>query len=113
MTQQARITPLLFAAILLIGVVAYLYLPKEAEQQQQNIPESPVVLFEVKQDQLEVTIEALGTAIANEAVMITAQTSDVVDNIQFEDGQRVKAGQILLTLNSREEKAKVNELQIN
>ncbi|WP_416305519.1 efflux RND transporter periplasmic adaptor subunit [Neptunicella sp. SCSIO 80796] len=113
MTQQVRITPLLIAAILLIGVVVYLYLPKEVEEQQQQRPESPVVLYEVKQDQLEITIEALGTAIANEAVMITAQTSDVVDNIQFDDGQLVKAGQILLTLNSREEKAKVNELQIN
>ncbi|WP_438864135.1 efflux RND transporter periplasmic adaptor subunit [Neptunicella sp.] len=113
MTQQVRVTPLLLAAALLIAVVIYLYLPKDVEEQKHQKQQSPVVLYTAKQLPLEIIIEALGTAIANEAVMITAQTSDVVDNIQFEDGQLVKAGQLLLTLNSREEKAKVNELQIN
>ncbi|MBC3764851.1 efflux RND transporter periplasmic adaptor subunit [Neptunicella marina] len=113
MTQRLRISPLVWAACALLAVVVYLYLPKEQVEEKRQRAASPVSVYQVSQDRFEVIIEALGTAVANEAVTITAQTSDVVEQINFTDGQLVKAGQLLLSLNSREEKARVNELQVN
>ena len=60
-----------------------------------------------------VTVEALGTANANESVMLTAQKSDIVQSIEFDDGDLVKKGQLLIKLSDREERARLNELDIN
>jgi membrane fusion protein (multidrug efflux system) len=60
-----------------------------------------------------VTLQALGTAKANESVMITPQESAVITSLNFSDGQQVKAGTILAQLNSNEQKARLNELNIN
>lgn len=54
-------------------------------------------------------IEALGTLKANEAVKITVKASDFVTGIYFQDGQRVKQGDLLLKLESTEEEALLQE----
>jgi membrane fusion protein (multidrug efflux system) len=51
------------------------------------------------------TLEALGTARANESVDITANVTETVDELFFEDGDRVKAGQVLVRLRQSEEEA--------
>jgi membrane fusion protein (multidrug efflux system) len=48
--------------------------------------------------QIDVGIEAIGTANANESVSITSRTSNIVTAIQFQDGQAVRAGQVLVEL---------------
>ena len=57
------------------------------------------------------TIEALGTLRANETVQITASVTEPVVAINFEDGQRVKAGDILVELDTAEELAELAEQQ--
>lgn len=52
-------------------------------------------------------IEALGTLQANERVDLTLNASDRITAIYFEDGQRVKAGQTLLSLAQGEQLALV------
>ena len=54
-------------------------------------------------------IEALGTLKANEAVAVTVHASDFVTDLLFEDGQRVKQGDLLLKLESGEEEALLQE----
>ena len=44
------------------------------------------------------SLEALGTAQANESVAITAKASDVVTRLAFDSGERVRAGQLLVGL---------------
>lgn len=56
-------------------------------------------------------LEALGTLRANETVQITAQVSDVIAAIHFEDGQAVKAGQLLVQMSDAEETALLLEAQ--
>jgi membrane fusion protein (multidrug efflux system) len=46
-------------------------------------------------------------------VLLTAQRTDIVQSINFDDGENVKKGQLLLKLNDREEIAHLNELDIN
>lgn len=48
---------------------------------------------------------ALGTARANESIEVTARTTSVVTKINFREGQRVRTGDVLLELDSRQEGA--------
>jgi membrane fusion protein (multidrug efflux system) len=44
------------------------------------------------------TLQALGTAKARESVVLTAKVSEIVQDVHFESGQQVAAGQALITL---------------
>jgi membrane fusion protein (multidrug efflux system) len=55
------------------------------------------------------TIEALGTTRANESVMITAKVTETVVRVNFEDGDLVEAGSVLVDLSGRVEVAGLAE----
>ncbi|MDB6163961.1 MAG: efflux transporter periplasmic adaptor subunit [Xanthomonadaceae bacterium] len=57
------------------------------------------------------TAQALGTAQADESVTITSKVSDVVTRLAFDSGQRVRAGQLLVDMNSRAQQADVAAAQ--
>lgn len=59
------------------------------------------------------SIEALGTARANESVTITANLTETVRKVHFEDGQRVAEGEVLVELTSEEEAALLEEARAN
>lgn len=54
------------------------------------------------------SVEALGTTKANETIVITADTAEKVTAIHFQDGQTVKQGDLLITLDKGEEEAALN-----
>ncbi len=54
-------------------------------------------------------VEGLGTARANESVTITAKLTDTVRRINFEDGQMVEAGTVLVELTNSEEQSLLDE----
>jgi len=105
--------PLLFILAVLVGLVTYLQWP-EAEKEKSKykrvvaVKMTPVVLAEFIE-----SVEAVGTARANEQVMITSKYSDLVEDVFFEDGQKVNKGAVLVKLNNEQELAKVNELEAN
>jgi multidrug efflux pump subunit AcrA (membrane-fusion protein) len=53
----------------------------------------------------------LGTLRANETIELTATVSEIVTDVHFEDGQRVKAGTILVEMTNEEEHALIEEEQ--
>jgi membrane fusion protein (multidrug efflux system) len=55
------------------------------------------------------TLEALGTAAARESVTITAKVSEKVEQMHFDSGDQVRAGQVLVTLSNRAQSAGVGE----
>jgi membrane fusion protein (multidrug efflux system) len=57
------------------------------------------------------TMEALGTTRANEAVQITTNVTETVDALYFDDGDQVKAEQILVRLQQNEEAAALKAAQ--
>jgi membrane fusion protein (multidrug efflux system) len=67
---------------------------------------APVVVKEISD-----RVEALGTARATESVNISSNITEKVRQINFEDGQQVKAGQILAVLEQSEEKADLKRAQ--
>lgn len=52
-------------------------------------------------------IEALGTLRARDMAEITASITETISEIRFQDGQRVRAGQVLATLTNREQLAEL------
>jgi len=66
-----------------------------------------VVVAEAARIPFPLTVEALGNARANESVEIRPRISQVVTAIRFDEGQRVKAGDILIELEDAEALAAV------
>lgn len=114
MANRSWINPITLVVIILIAAAVYLFgfPPKEQVQsgQEQAVP---VAIQTAEMSEFRDTIEALGTAMANETVEITAQTQDVVDKIYFESGDLVEEGQLLAELNARKEMARVQQLKFS
>lgn len=72
---------------------------------------TPVILAPVVEAPFSDSLEALGTAVANESVALTANRSDLVRAIHFEDGQEVEAGALLVELETAEEESMLAETQ--
>jgi membrane fusion protein (multidrug efflux system) len=113
MSKGLKVSPLLIAVMLCLGLVVYLYLPKDVSEQVKQANITLVKVHRTIEEEFEVVVEALGTGRANESVLITTQTSDIVQEIHFDDGVRVKAGQVLLTLIDLEEKARLAALDVD
>lgn len=58
-------------------------------------------------------VEALGTLRANESVSLTANVSETITAIHFEDGQKVNVGDVLVEMTSSEEDALLVEAETN
>ncbi len=65
----------------------------------------PVITRAALEESLVRELKALGTARANEAVEITAKSSNIVKEIHFRDGQLVKRGAVLVELDSAQTRA--------
>lgn len=71
----------------------------------------PVVVVPAERQPWSDSIQALGTARANESVTITAKVTETVVRVNFEDGQEVSAGAVLVDLSGRAETAALAEAQ--
>lgn len=113
MSSRISISPLLLGVVLLAGVVVYLNLPADESSKQSGPRATPVSATVASMQTMPITIEALGTATANESVTITAQVTDTVQAVYFDDGEEVEAGKVLVQLNNQEEYARIAELKAN
>jgi membrane fusion protein (multidrug efflux system) len=114
MSKIVKFSPILVGVIALVCFLVFINLPNEEVQNKgRGGGETPVVVESASQQAFPIVVEALGTAVANESVNISAQRSQTVTKVLFEDGDLVKANQPLLELNNRAEKARLNELNIN
>jgi len=57
------------------------------------------------------TLEALATTLANESVTLTANATELVESIHFEDGQLAQRGDLLVLLEKQEEEAALKAAQ--
>jgi membrane fusion protein (multidrug efflux system) len=75
-----------------------------------NAPAS-VTLAAVRTQRVSQKLEALGNARANESVDISTKTSNIVTEVTFRDGERVKRGQVLVQLDNAQARADVAAAQ--
>jgi membrane fusion protein (multidrug efflux system) len=72
-----------------------------------------VTVGRARNDSIYDVVEALGTAQANESVTLTAKVTDTVRRVNFEDGDFVDAGAVLIELTNQEEEALLAEARAN
>jgi membrane fusion protein (multidrug efflux system) len=115
MSKFIKISPLLIGVVALAAFLVYINLPQQAQQQggRPGGGKTPVTVTEASNQAFPIIVEALGTAVANESVNITAQQAEIVEKIAFDDGDVVDANQLLVELNNRAELARVSELEVN
>jgi membrane fusion protein (multidrug efflux system) len=65
----------------------------------------------VRNERLSQKLEALGNARANESVDISSKSSNIVTAVRFRDGERVRAGQVLVQLDDATARADVAAAQ--
>ncbi len=70
---------------------------------------TPVVVAPVVMDEFVDSIEALGTALANEAIIVKSKITESVVRVNFDDGQMVEKGDVLIELMDVEARADLDE----
>lgn len=68
-----------------------------------------VTVEPVREVRIASQIKALGTLYANETAVLAANLTETISEVNFNDGQRVKAGDILVALTNREQLAQLDE----
>lgn len=79
----------------------------------QQQPPLPVIAVKAETRQIANPIEALGTLNANETAVVSANITATISRIRFEDGQRVKEGDVLVELTNREQLAQLREAEVS
>jgi len=112
MSKRSYFTPLTVVAVIMAVVVGYLFFYEEDPTGGMR-PQGAANVVGARAEMMEFRdiIEGLGTAQARESVDIMARVSQTVREIHFSDGEDVEAGQRLVSLNNREERARVQELE--
>lgn len=104
----------LFALVAVCAGVWFGFLSRaDAASSESDAPmmTTPVILAPVVEAPFADTLSALGTAVANESVRLTAKRSDLVKAVHFDDGQVVEANALLLELETDEEKSMLAEAE--
>ncbi|MGX9461648.1 efflux RND transporter periplasmic adaptor subunit [Shewanella sp. A14] len=97
---------ILLALVLASLLAFYLLSPKKAMiQRPRPIPNVVVAKAEIMPIRDEV--EALGTGKAYESIIVTSKVTEIVTSINFNDGELVEKGALLVQLRNDEHKAKV------
>lgn len=71
----------------------------------------PVVVQAVSVQPWNSTVQSIATVRARESVALTAAVSDVVEQVNFDSGDEVKAGQLLLRLRGNSQQAALTAAQ--
>lgn len=102
-------------AILVLAAGGYLFWlqsvggPDSAEQKERQT--APVTVVEVSRQSFRDRIPALGTLQAWESIDISSSVSQIIESLNFEDGERVEKGRVLATLRQDAERAALRELR--
>jgi len=70
-------------------------------------PPEAVTTIVAVQDQWQITLGAIGTVTAVQGVVVSADLPGLVASIEFDSGKRVRAGDVLVRLDTKQEKAQL------
>src|SRR5690554_4093851 len=112
MAARNLVNPIsIFVVLAAAAAVYFLWFAEPIIKEERPQNAVPVRIQSAQISEFRDVIEALGTAQANESIVVTAQAQDIVMAVHFDDGDVVEAGQLLVELDSREEQARVQELK--
>jgi membrane fusion protein (multidrug efflux system) len=75
------------------------------------MPALPVKVSQAKQEDVSSKVEAVGSLLAGESVVLRPEITGRVSAIRFQDGARVKAGEVLIELNADEQRSALAQSQ--
>ncbi len=91
-----------------IGAVKYGQIKKGmAQQKSYHPPPEAVTTVVAKAEQWPTTLSAIGTVTAVQGVVVSADLPGIVEKISFESGQQVRAGDVLVLLDMKQERAQL------
>ncbi len=103
-----------FALVAIVVIAGWFVLGRRADEAIPAGPGAPgmggpvaVVTTAVVSKPLAVRVEALGTARANEAIEVTSRAARVVTALRFTEGQQVQRNQVLVELESTQDRAEL------
>ncbi|WP_413614946.1 efflux RND transporter periplasmic adaptor subunit [Halomonas cupida] len=101
------------AALLLTSLATSLLTVQAAVAQEMpaTLPPTPAIGAEVALKAWSDPLESLGTLKANESVTISATVTEIIDEINFEGGEHVERGDVLIKLDDTEEQADLRSAQ--
>lgn len=104
-----RMSAMLVAVIVfvaILGLYKYSQIKKAMSQSYQPPPEAVTTTL-AKQDEWDTTISAIGTVVAVNGVTLSADLPGVVDHISFDSGRMVGKGDVLVQLDTKQERAQL------
>jgi membrane fusion protein, multidrug efflux system len=99
-------------ACLLLPVLAGCQGDREGPGKRER-PPTQVELWQAHNSPVTDKVESIGTLLGRESVTITAKVTEQVSAVHFDDGQMVKAGDVLVELVDLEQKALLSEADAN
>ncbi|GEN22705.1 MexH family multidrug efflux RND transporter periplasmic adaptor subunit [Halomonas cupida] len=101
------------AALLLTSLTTLLLTVQAAVAQEMptTLPPTPAIGAEVEHKAWSDPLESLGTLKANESVTISATVTEIINEINFEGGEHVERGDVLIKLDDTEEQADLRSAQ--
>ncbi len=104
---------ILILGIAVLLLVKFLFLTKPVEPAKSNIVQaSPTSVYVIKTVELNQEITSTGTLFANEEVVLCPEVAGKITAINFQEGERVSQGQILVKLNASDLTAQLNKLRV-
>ena len=104
---------ILIAGIAVILIVKFVFLSKPQEQAKSSaVQPSPTSVYIVQTAELNQEITSTGTLYANEEVVLCPEVAGKITAINFQEGERVSKGQLLVKLNAADLTAQLSKLEV-
>jgi membrane fusion protein, multidrug efflux system len=105
-----RIGLTVLIALVLIGLLGFVKSRQiQAAMKEANFQPPPIAVTTIvaQKDNWPATFKAIGSVAAVQGVVVSADLSGIVDKITFDSGRQVQAGDVLVHLDTRQERAQL------
>lgn len=99
------------AAILLVGFAWMAFQRMGGQGQGWSSPPPAVETVIAGVEPVQAEVSAIGTLEADQSIVVTPEISGIVTSIDFEDGQRLEQGDLIVTLNDEDLKARLQQAE--
>ncbi|RBL72138.1 efflux RND transporter periplasmic adaptor subunit [Pseudomonas sp. MWU13-2625] len=93
--------------LVLLAVVLWLFLASNQRKPKPPPQAEPVATVAVKLQDVPVYIDALGTVTPTRSVTVITQVDGILSSVEFQEGQRVRKGQVIARIDDRALKAQL------
>lgn len=101
----------LLLAVIVVIFAYRLYGVFMGQGQQQHFPTPVVEVIKAEKQDVIINVSALGTLQADQAITVRPEITGIVTSIDFTDGERIEKGDLIITLDDRDLKARLMQAE--